>query len=97
MWQIKYHRLVLQEDFKKLSKSDHERIFKTIHKKLGLDPMAFGKPLVNTLKGYYRLRLDPYRVVYKIDKNMIIVFVIKIGLRKDSLVYLETAKRLKLL
>lgn len=68
-----------------------------IHKKLRLQPDIFGKPLAAELKGYYRLRLDPYRILYRVHKKEVIVYILQIGLRKDLTVYLEAAKRLKLL
>lgn len=97
MYSISYHRLVLKEDFKKLSKADQTKIVTVIHKKLSLDPKAFGKPLLSDLKGYFRLRIGDYRVIYSISKKEIVVFVICVALRKDFIAYLEAAKRLKLL
>jgi len=70
---------------------------RSIHKKLKTHPEAFGKPLFGELKGYYRLRIDPYRVIYRIEKEKILVFIIHIGLRKDFLAYIESAKRLGLM
>jgi mRNA interferase RelE/StbE len=97
MFQIFYHKLVFKQDFKKIPFSNQSRIFKTIHKKLTADPKAFGKALLGDLKGYYRLRVDPYRVVYRVDGNRITVFVLHIGMRRDFEVYIEAAHRLKLL
>lgn len=95
MYKIVYHKLVLSKDFKKISKTDQRKILRAIHKKLYLSPDTFGKPLRGDLEGYYRLRIDHYRVIYRIKKKEVIVIVIHVGLRKDLLVYIETAKRLK--
>lgn len=97
MHKILYHKLVLSKDFKKISKSDRKKIINAIHKKLSLSPETFGKPLQSELKGYFRLRIDPYRVIYRIEKERITVFVIQIDLRKDFIVYIEAAKRLGLM
>lgn len=97
MYEIVYHRLVLTKDLKKIPTGFHKKIIKTINKKLGSQPEVFGKPLSVELKGYYRLRLDPYRIIYKIEKQKVIVFILHIGLRKDFLAYMESAKRLRLL
>ena len=97
MYQILYHRLVFEEDFKKFSKKESEKIINDVKKKLSLDPIAFGKPLSKELKGYYRLRIQDYRVVYRIKKQQVEVFVLKVGLRKDFIVYIEAAKRLGLI
>lgn len=60
-----------------------EIIRKAIEKKLTIDPVSFGKPLRYTLKGYRRLRVGGYRVIYKIDDDKIIVIIIDIDHRKD--------------
>ncbi|MBD3331111.1 hypothetical protein GF354_06350 [Candidatus Peregrinibacteria bacterium] len=96
MYKVYYHKLVLKEDFKNLSISDQRKIVKAIRKKLSKDPEAFGKPLKKELKGYYRLRVGFYRIIYRIEKKKVVVYIIKIGLRKDLKVYLESAKRLGL-
>lgn len=95
MYRVVYHQLVLDKDFKKISKYDQNIIAGAIHNKLTLDPYAFGKPLTKSLKGFYRLRVNKFRVVYKIKKEEIIVFILQIGQRKDSIVYEEAIKRLK--
>lgn len=94
MYQILLHPLVLKVDFKKIPKGDVRKIIQTINKKLRFQPEIFGKPLTGELRGYYRLRFDPYRIVYRIEKAKITVFVIHVGLRKDFLVYIEAARRL---
>lgn len=97
MYKIVYHKLVLDKDFKKIPQSDQKKIILTIDKKLTVDPVHFGKPLLGELKGYFRLRIDPYRVIYRIEKEKIIVEIIQIGLRKDLMVYIAAAKRLKII
>ncbi|MFA5948123.1 MAG: type II toxin-antitoxin system RelE/ParE family toxin [Candidatus Gracilibacteria bacterium] len=94
MYKIIYHHLVIEEDLKKISISDKRKIFYAIFKKLSKDPIAYGKPLSGNLKGYFRLRIDEYRVIYRIEKETINVKIIKIGLRKDSIVYTQAMKRL---
>ena len=95
MWQIKIHHLVLKEDCKNIPVAHQKQIFKTIVKKLSLDPQAYGKPLAGEFVGYWRLRVEDYRVVYRIEKQEIIVFVMRVGIRKDDRVYQELFSRLK--
>lgn len=95
MWQIKIHRLVLQEDFKKVPPFQQKEILRTIQKKLTLDPQAYGKPLRGAFTGYWRLRIGDYRAVYRMIKEEIVVLVIKIGIRKDDQIYGELLSRLK--
>ena len=95
MWQIKIHRLVYKEDFKKIPVNDQKRVIQVIHKKLSIDPETYGKPLSGEFAGYFRLRIEDYRAVYRIIKNEIVVLVIKVGIRKDDTVYRELFARLK--
>ncbi len=95
MWQVKIHPLVIKDDFKGISSADQKTIIFTLQKKLSLDPEAYGKPLLGEFFGYWRLRIGDYRVVYRIEKDKILVLVIKIGIRKDDRVYTELFARLK--
>lgn len=94
MYKIVLHKKVITEDIKELGKHETERIFKAIKNKLTSDPISFGKPLKLGLKNYFRLRIDFYRVVYKVKKQEITVFIIKIGKRKDGEVYEDAMERI---
>lgn len=96
MRQIKIHRLVQEEDFKKINKHDQHIILKTINKKLSIAPEKYGTPLLHDLKGYWKLKISHYRVIYVIEKNQIKVLVLKIGLRRDEEVYKEMMRRVGL-
>ncbi len=95
MWKIKVHHLVVQEDFKKIDRKDRSIILKTIYKKLGTYPQEYGAPLRHGLKGYWKLKISDYRVVYKIEKEEIRVLVLKVGMRRDEEIYKEMLKRLQ--
>lgn len=95
MWLVKLHHLVLEEDFKSISPEHKTKILKAIQKKLSLYPESYGKPLQGEFKGCWRLRVEDYRVVYRIIKDEIVVLVIKIGIRKDDKIYRELISRLK--
>ena len=47
------------------------------------DPLRFGLPLRRSLKGYMKLRVGDYRIIYSIDRRTVSVQVIKVGHRKD--------------
>jgi mRNA interferase RelE/StbE len=47
------------------------------------DNPELGKPLTANLAGLWSLRIGDYRAVYQIKNNELVVFVIKIGHRKD--------------
>ena len=95
MWQIKIHRLVVEEDFNKINKHDRHIILKTIYKKLSIAPEKYGSPLRSKLKGYWKLKISNYRIIYRIEKNTIKVLVLKVGIRRDEKVYKEMLLRMK--
>ncbi|GBE06332.1 toxin RelG [bacterium BMS3Abin10] len=89
MWQIKIHRRVIDEDFKKISKNDRSTILKTLYKKLSVDPEKYGSPLRSELKGFWKLKISHYRIIYKIEKSTVKVLALKVGMRRDEKVYRE--------
>jgi len=95
MWKIKFHRLVIDEDFRKISRHDQTLIIKTIYKKLGISPEKYGSPLRSGLKGYRKLKISHFRVIYRMEKKEIKVLVLKVGMRRDEEVYKEMLQRLK--
>ena len=96
MFKVQIDELVLKKDFKKIDKADQLRIINTIRKKLTSKPQEFGKPLKGELKGYWKLRIGEYRVIYEIEKDKIIVYVIMVGQRRDKEAYKKAIIRLGL-
>lgn len=96
MFKVQIDELVLKKDFKKIDKADQLRIINTIRKKLTSKPQEFGKPLKGELKGYWKLRIGEYRVIYEIEKDKIIVYVIMVGYRRDKEAYKKAIMRLGL-
>ena len=93
MYTVLIDELVFEEDFKKIDKPDQQKIIKTIRKKLTRDPEGFSTPLRRDLKGLWKLRVGQYRVVYQIKKKEILVYVVKVGFRRNEEVYREVMKR----
>ena len=94
-FQIKVHALVLRNDFKKINQRNRSFILKTIYKKLGHSPEKYGTPLRYNLKGYWKLKISDFRVIYKIEKKEVKVLVLKVGMRRDEGVYKEMLNRLR--
>ena len=69
------------KNLKKLSGKDREKILRALFA-LKEDPFL-GKPLIGELKGLYSLRVWPYRIVYEIIKNKLLIHVLHVGHRKD--------------
>ena len=89
MFEIKYHHLVVREDISKLPKTWRNKIRIATEKRLTTSPDLYGKPLRRSLKGFYKLRVGDYRVVFKIEKNKVKILAIK----HRSVVYDETKQR----
>lgn len=86
MEKIKYiieYDVDIEEKLRKLSKPVREMIRQAIEKKLIFDPVTFGKPLRYSLKGYRRLRVGDYRVIYKIIEDKVLVIIVDIDHRKE--------------
>ena len=73
---ILYHPEVVSVDIPALPKRERTRIQGAIVQKLASVPDVFGKPLRKSLKGYRRLRVGDYRVVFRIDDQQVIIFMI---------------------
>lgn len=89
-FEIQYHKDVVESDIPKLSKTWQKKIKNAIEQKLVTSPDIFGKPLRRSLKGYRKLRVGDYRIIFSIDKNTIKIFTIL----HRSIVYKDINNRL---
>jgi len=71
-----------RKELAKLDKDLQERIGQ-IFESLKLNPFQ-GKELKAELKGFRVVRVWPYRIIYEIVKQELIVFVVEIVHRKDA-------------
>lgn len=85
-----YHPEVKTKDVAKLNRDVAKRIQRAIENRLTIEPQRYGEPLRRTLKGYWKLRVGDYRVVFRIVKNEVWIFAIMH--RRD--VYERIEKRL---
>ncbi|KKQ78031.1 MAG: hypothetical protein A3A96_02975 [Candidatus Zambryskibacteria bacterium RIFCSPLOWO2_01_FULL_39_39] len=89
---ITYHPKVFKIDIPRL-KYLAKKILPIIYKKLSFYPETYGLPLRSPLKGYWKLRIGDYRIIYKIVDNEIRIQVI--GHRRE--VYEIVKRRLGLI
>lgn len=89
-FEITYHIDVVKKDIPKLSKREKDQIKLTIEEKLTENPHIFGIPLRRSLKGYRKIRVGNYRVVFCIIKNTVKIFLIQ----HRSIVYKLAKKRI---
>ena len=90
MYALRYHDLVMREDIPALSQEWRTRIRRAIEARLTTRPDIYGKPLRRSLKGYRKLRVGDWRVIFRIERNAVKVFAIQ----HRSRVYDTVAKRL---
>lgn len=87
---LRYHRLV-NDDLERIDFLWCKRISAAIAEKLVIQPELFGKPLRHSLKGCRSLRVEDYRVIYRIERSLIKILII--GHRSD--VYRRAEKRVE--
>lgn len=73
---LSYHPFVKEKDLPGLDNNTKTRIKKAIESKLLTAPEEYGAPLRRTLKGYWKLRVGDYRIVFKVKGNEIIILAI---------------------
>lgn len=78
MYQIVYHPFVVSYDIPKLDGSEKGRIKKAIKDKLEFAPETFGLHLRNDLKGYRKLRIGDYRIIFRVEEfsKRVLIFCI---------------------
>ncbi len=81
-YRIEYLESVVHDDISRLSASAKRRIRSAIERKLGSNPVEFGKPLRYSFRGARRLRVGDYRIIYKIEQPDL-VMIVKIGHRRE--------------
>ncbi len=89
-YQLIYHPDILKYDLPKIPKNIRESIRKAIEERLLADPVVFGEPLRQSLRGHRKLRVGDYRIIYRIDGHEVIV--LKIGHRRE--VYIKVLPRI---
>ncbi len=76
-FEVVYHDLVVKDDIPSFSKTMKERIKIAIEKKLMTEPDKYGKPLRRSLKGYRKLRVGDYRIIFRIEEKRVKIFLIQ--------------------
>ena len=68
-YEIWYVGKVATNDIPKLLGSYKDRIKQAIETKLATEPDLYGKPLRKSLKGYFKLRVGDYRIIFRIESQ----------------------------
>ena len=76
MYKLIYHPDVKKIDLPKIDNQTKTMIKRAIEERLASQPETYGKPLQRTLKGYWKLRVGDFRVVFKIIGDEILILAI---------------------
>ena len=87
---LRYHPAVRDDDLPLIDRKSKDRIRKAIEERLQTAPHDYGEPLRKSLKGYWKLRVGDYRIVFKIVESEVWI----LGIRHRKWVYLDMDKRL---
>jgi mRNA interferase RelE/StbE len=90
-YSIIYHPDVKKSDLPKIDARNKSMIKRAIEERLTNNPEVYGKPLRRSLKGYWKLRVGDYRVVFKISGDDIRILAII----DRKAVYQQSEKRVK--
>jgi mRNA interferase RelE/StbE len=90
-YNIIYHPDVKKIDLPKIDARNKSMLKRAIEERLTTSPEVFGKPLRRSLKGYWKLRVGDYRVVFKISGDDIRILAII----DRKAVYQRSEKRIK--
>ena len=71
---LAYHPEVRSKDIHLISRNLRERIARAIETRLTTEPERYGEPLRRTLKGYWKLRVGDYRVIFKVVKDEVWIY-----------------------
>lgn len=72
-FEIRYHPDVRDVDLPLIDAKIQRRIKSAIETRLMTAPHRYGEPLRKTLKGYWKLRVGDYRIVFKIMDRVIYI------------------------
>jgi len=74
---LRYHQAVHTEDIPLIDQKTRNRIRKAIEERLQTAPQDYGEPLRKSLKGYWKLRVGDYRIVFKLLASEVWILGIK--------------------
>ena len=80
-YRLVYHPAVLAEDIPSINRNLQQRIAQAVERRLAAEPTYYGEPLRHRLKGYWKLRVGDYRILYQVVGQEVWIF--RIDHRKD--------------
>lgn len=90
-YDVIYHPDVKKNDIPKLDERSKSMIKRAIEERLTSLPELFGHPLKGSLKGYWKLRVRGYRIVFKLFEDKILILAIV----DRKVVYRQSERRIQ--
>jgi len=87
---VKYHPDVKEIDLPLINVKMRKRIRRAIESRLMTAPQEYGLPLRKNLGGYWKLRVGDYRVVFKVERELVFV----LGIRHRKNIYKDVRGRI---
>lgn len=83
-WQIEFDSEA-EDDLGKLDREIQRRIIRYLRDRIATanDPRRFGAPLRRELSGLWKYRVGDYRIICRIEAKKLVVYVIRIGHRRE--------------
>ena len=81
-YSIQWHEAAIN-DLKNIDRQTQKKMIARVKDYLSKDPLSLGKPLKGIFKGLYRYRYGSYRIIYAIDRGLVVILILRIGDRKD--------------
>lgn len=83
-WSVEFDDRARRE-LRKLDPQTQQEILRYLRERIvgSPDPRQFGKPLRMNLAGLWRYRVGDYRLICRLEEHRLVVFVLKVGHRRD--------------
>ena len=91
VYHLIYHADVEKIDLPRIDAKNKSMIKRAIEERLTTKPEVYGKPLQRNLKGYWKLRVGEYRIIFKTFGNELRIY----GIIHRKKVYQNIEKRTK--
>ena len=84
VWRVEFDRAAVR-DLRKLGKDSERRVLRYLRERSvgSADPRRFGHPLTGDRRGFWRYRVDEYRIVAAIEDYRFVVLVVAVGHRRE--------------